>query len=114
MMPSDPVASQGVSSWRRLNFHPPPFCTVQVDTVVGQAQQVYQSNTTYLQQQLDKQKQFHASNLESYRAAREQYLKKVWEEVVCCMPRRLWVVLPAWAAYWAAASSVCPFCGWHT
>ena len=51
--------------------------TLQVDTVVGQAQQVYQSNTSYLQQQLEKQKQFHAANLESYRAAREQYLKKV-------------------------------------
>lgn len=52
-----------------------------VDTVVGQAQQVYQSNTSYLQQQLEKQKQFHAANLESYRAAREQYLKKVEDSV---------------------------------
>lgn len=52
-----------------------------VDQAVGQASAVYQSNTSYLQQQLDKQKQFHAANLESYRTAREQYLKKVEDSV---------------------------------
>jgi hypothetical protein len=38
---------------------------------------MYQNNATYLQQQLEKQKQFHSANLESYKAARESYLKKV-------------------------------------
>lgn len=50
---------------------------LQVDTAVTQAAEMYAANQTYLQQQLEKQKQFHAANLESYRTAREQYLKKV-------------------------------------
>lgn len=53
-----------------------PVC-LQVDSAVQSATTVYQSNTAYLQQQIEKQKQFHASNVESYKAAREQYLKKV-------------------------------------
>lgn len=35
-----------------------------------------QKNSAYLQEQLERQRAFHASNLESYRAAREAYLKK--------------------------------------
>lgn len=43
--------------------------------------QAYQSNSEYLRNQLDKQRQFHQHNMESYKAAREQYLKKVEESV---------------------------------
>lgn len=58
-----------------------PHLLLQVDKAVQGASQVYQSNTTYLQQQLEKQKQFHQQNLETYKAAREQYLKKVEDSV---------------------------------
>ena len=44
---------------------------------MNQAQQVYYNNTGYLQEQLQKQKAFHAQNLEAYKSARETYLKKV-------------------------------------
>lgn len=52
-----------------------------VDKAVQSATNVYQSNSTYLQQQISKMEQFHNSNLESYKAAREAYLKKVEESV---------------------------------
>lgn len=45
------------------------------------AGQVYQNNSAYLQAQIEKQKEFHKHNLEAYKAAREQYLKKVEDSV---------------------------------
>lgn len=55
--------------------------TVQVDRAVGQASAVYANNTAYLQAQLDKQKAYHSQNVESYRAAREHYLRVVEQSV---------------------------------
>lgn len=52
-----------------------------VDKTLSQAQAVYANNSAYLSAQLEKQKAFHASNLESYKTAREAYLKKVEESV---------------------------------
>lgn len=52
-----------------------------VDQALSQATSVYQANSTYITQTIEKQKQLHAGNLESYKAAREQYLKKVEESV---------------------------------
>ena len=52
-----------------------------MDAAVATASRVYQNNSAYLQQQLQKQKEFHSQNLEAYRSAREAYLKKV-EELV--------------------------------
>jgi len=57
------------------------FLPVQVDQAVQSAQQMYQNNSEYIQGQLEKQRQYHQQNLESYKAAREQYLKKVEESV---------------------------------
>lgn len=54
---------------------------LQVDKAVHSVGQVYQSNSSYIQTQLEKQRQFHQQNLESYKAAREQYLKKVEESI---------------------------------
>lgn len=54
---------------------------MQVDQAVVNAQAMYQNNAAFIQQQLEKQKKFHAKNMENYRAAREQYLKKVEEAV---------------------------------
>lgn len=48
-----------------------------VDAALNSASKVYTDNTAYLQQQLARQKEFHAANLETYRQAREAYLKKV-------------------------------------
>ena len=39
--------------------------------------QAYTRNSEYLSAQLERQRAFHAANLETYRAAREAYLKKV-------------------------------------
>ena len=44
---------------------------------MGQASELYAANSRYLHEQLEKQKEFHEKNLASYRAAREEYLKKV-------------------------------------
>eukprot|EP00889_Picochlorum_renovo_P000485 jgi/Picre1/27515/NNA_000482.t1 len=52
-----------------------------VDQAVVNAHAMYQNNAAFVQQQLEKQKKFHAKNMENYRAAREQYLKKVEEAV---------------------------------
>ena len=41
------------------------------------AQRVYSDNAAYLEQQIAKQKEFHAQNLESFKTAREAYLHKV-------------------------------------
>ena len=57
-----------------------PFL-VQVDKAMKSAGQVYQSNSTYIQAQLEKAGEVHRSNLESYKAAREQYLKQVEDTV---------------------------------
>lgn len=57
------------------------FTSLQVEKAVQSASQVYQSNSSYIQEQLDKQRQFHQQNLETYKAAREQYLKKVEDSV---------------------------------
>lgn len=54
---------------------------LQVDKAVQGAGQMYQSNTSYISSQVEKQRAYHAQNLESYKAAREQYLKKVEESV---------------------------------
>lgn len=48
-----------------------------VDVALSSASRVYANNSAYLTDQLAKQKQFHAANLETYRTAREAYLKKV-------------------------------------
>jgi hypothetical protein len=40
------------------------------------AGQVYQSNSSYIQTQLEKQREVHAKNMESYKAARDEYLKR--------------------------------------
>ena len=45
------------------------------------AGQVYQSNSSYIQTQLDKQRDLHKQGMESYKAAREQYLKKIEDSV---------------------------------
>lgn len=60
---------------------PPSPPAPQVESAVQGAGQVYQSNTAYLSSQLEKQKAFHHSNMESYKAAREQYLKRVEDSV---------------------------------
>lgn len=52
-----------------------------VDAALTSANRVYADNSAYLQQQLSKQKEFHSSNLETYRQARESYLKKVEDAV---------------------------------
>lgn len=49
----------------------------QVDKAILQASQVYASNSAYVAAQVDRQRAYHAQNLESYRAAREHYLKAV-------------------------------------
>lgn len=54
---------------------------LQVDRAFAQATEAYKNNAAYLQAQLERQKQFHSQNLESYNAARQQYLKKVEESV---------------------------------
>ena len=48
-----------------------------VDAAVSGAQRAYAANAAYLQEQLARQKEFHAQNLTTYREAREAYLKKV-------------------------------------
>ena len=53
----------------------------QVDQAVQSAQQMYQSNSSFIREQLEKQRQYHQQHLETYKAAREQYLKKVEETV---------------------------------
>lgn len=73
-----------------LPTHPPPplpYCRAgatllraadeRVDAALNSASKVYTDNTAYLQQQLARQKEFHSANLETYRQAREAYLKKV-------------------------------------
>ncbi|KAL4432819.1 hypothetical protein ABPG77_008145 [Micractinium sp. CCAP 211/92] len=52
-----------------------------VDAALNSASKVYTDNTAYLQQQLARQKEFHSANLETYRQAREAYLKKVEDGV---------------------------------
>lgn len=52
-----------------------------VDRAVETAQRVYTDNAAYLEQQLAKQKEFHSQNLESFKTAREAYLRKVEEAV---------------------------------
>ncbi|KAG7669525.1 hypothetical protein Ndes2526B_g05866 [Nannochloris sp. 'desiccata'] len=53
----------------------------QVDKAMQSAGQVYQSNSSFIQTQLGKQRELHQKNLESYKAAREQYLKKIEDSV---------------------------------
>lgn len=45
------------------------------------AAQAYEKNSAYLQQQLVRQKELHAANLETYRSAREHYLGVVEQAV---------------------------------
>ncbi|PSC72926.1 translation factor-like [Micractinium conductrix] len=52
-----------------------------VDAAVSGAQRAYAANAAYLQEQLARQKEFHAQNLTTYREAREAYLKKVEDAV---------------------------------
>eukprot|EP00887_Chlorella_sp_A99_P001422 scaffold8.g1422.t1 len=52
-----------------------------VDAALAQAQRVYQDNTGYLADQVAKQKQAHAANLEAYHQAKEEYLRRVEEAV---------------------------------
>ena len=54
---------------------------MQLDNAFQSAGQVYQKNSTYIQAQLDKSREVHKHNLESNKAAKEQYLKKVEESV---------------------------------
>lgn len=59
----------------------PHFICIQIDSAVQSAGQVYQKNSSYIQTQLEKSRELHKHNLESYKAAKEQYLKKVEESV---------------------------------
>jgi hypothetical protein len=59
----------------------PSSSLLQVDAAVQGASQAYASNSAFLAAQLDRQRAFHAANLESYKAAREAYLKRVEESV---------------------------------
>jgi hypothetical protein len=43
---------------------------------VASATSIYQSNSAYLTGQIEKQKEYHAQNLQSFNAARAEYLKK--------------------------------------
>ncbi|KAI3435535.1 hypothetical protein D9Q98_001600 [Chlorella vulgaris] len=52
-----------------------------IDTALNTAQKVYSDNSAYLQAQLARQAEFHKSNLQSYKEAREAYLKKVEDAV---------------------------------
>jgi hypothetical protein len=45
------------------------------------AGQVYQSNSSFIQTQLEKQREIHLANLETYKSARDQYLKKIEDSV---------------------------------
>ena len=58
----------------RLSHATPPS---QVDEAFAKATQVYLNNSKYVADTLDKQRAYHAQNLESYKAAREHYLKVV-------------------------------------
>jgi hypothetical protein len=74
----------GVFAFKRclhLKIFITSFFIKQVEKTVQSVSQAYQSNSEYLQNQLEKQRQFHQHNMESYKAAREQYLKKVEESV---------------------------------
>lgn len=48
---------------------------------VGVASSYYSKNTTYLQETVEKQKQFHAQNLANYKAAKESLFKKIEETI---------------------------------
>lgn len=52
-----------------------------VDQAVASATSIYQSNSAYLTGQIEKQKEYHSQNLQSFNAARAEYLKKVEESV---------------------------------
>lgn len=52
-----------------------------VDKAIGQASQVYANNSAFVAATVDRQKAYHAQNLESYKAAREHYLKVVEQGV---------------------------------
>lgn len=49
----------------------------QVDEAFAKATQVYLNNSKFVADTLDKQRAYHAQNLESYKVAREHYLKVV-------------------------------------
>ena len=48
-----------------------------VDKALVSTQKVVSDNAAFLTQQIQKQKEFHAQNLEAYKTARDNYLKKV-------------------------------------
>lgn len=53
----------------------------QVDKAMQSAGQVYQNNSSFIQTQLEKQRELHKANLETYKSARDQYLKKIEDSV---------------------------------
>ena len=72
----------------RPRLLPPPPCPPagatllkaadnRIEGALSSASKVYTDNSAYLQAQLARQAEFHKANLESYKQAREAYLKKV-------------------------------------
>lgn len=52
-----------------------------MDELVLNANTVYEKNTSYINQQIEYGRQYHAKNMEAFKVAREQYLTKVTESV---------------------------------